>query len=405
MTRDRKEDGGKSTARLAAGLFAFTVLLSAGAVVLAWGTIDAVAVVIIGVWFTALAAVAALIAAKQNRNPVGWLLLGAALLLAIGSLVSAAAQYSVRGDPGSELAEWSGWLSLWVGTPSAGLLVIALLLFPNGRTLSSRWRVPIGVTIASSAGMTFGYAVKPGPIDNLPTIDNPLAFEGSGLLADLANGAFSMLVAAAGVLALVSLFIRMRRSEGLEQQQLKWFVYGVALFPVFFGAAVLADTILDAELGPGDHYVDFVLIMIGALLVPISMGVSMLRYRLYEIDLIINRTLVYAILTAILASVYLGIVVLLQQLVATVATDSDIAVAGSTLIVAALFRPLRSQVQGFIDRRFYRRKYDASATLEQFAGRLREEIDLGSLSHELVAVVSTTMQPAHASLWLRTGVE
>lgn len=389
--------------RLPLSLFGSTVGLCLAAAWLQRSELDLVGIGTIGLWLALLSAVAALIAAKQRSNPVGWLLLVTALLIAAGAFATSLAQYFLENSPDSELAQWAGWVSLWVGTPGAGLFVLSLLLFPNGILLSNRWRFAVGLTIFTTACMTVGYAVKPGAIDNLPGIKNHLTFEGAQLFYELADGVFSMMMVGAGLAALTSLLIRMRRSRDLERQQLKWFVYAVALFPFWFAAAVAADAILDAQLGAGDHYVDFFLIMIGAALIPLAMGVSILRYRLYEIDLIINRTLVYALLTAILAGVYLTIVVTLQQIVALVATDSDLAIAASTLVVAALFRPLRSRIQGFIDQRFYRRKYDAAATLDDFAAKLRDEVDLESLSEELVGVVGTTMQPRHISLWLRTS--
>lgn len=228
-----------------------------------------------------------------------------------------------------------------------------------------------------------------------------------GLVNLVVYGAFSLtegwILAFIGFCAIVSLFIRMRRAAGPERQQVKWFVYAVAVFPVLLLAAMAADMILDAQVRRGDHLVDFLLIMLGAILIPVAMGISILKYRLYDIDLVVNRTLVYGTLTALLAAAYFALIVLLQR-VLPLDGDSDIAVAASTLAVAGLFQPLRSRVQAFIDHRFYRRKYDAAATLQDFTGRLRDQVDLPSLSDDLLWVVGRTIQPAHASLWLRSEV-
>ena len=387
--------------RLSASILIVTAGLWVSATLLLWGEADMIGTGVIGLWAFVLGGVATLVAGSQPRNPVGWLLLGSALLIAAGLFASSLARVAQTAEPGSGLAQTAGWFSLWIGTPAAALFVVALLFFPTGTLLSPRLKPAVYLAGLASALMTLGYAVKPGRIDTVPGLDNPVTLGASDVLYEAANGIFSMLMVLVGIVALVTLIIRVHRSRGLERQQLKWFVFAVAVFPPLFGLAIVADLVLDAQFGPGDHYVDFFIIMIAVLLIPISMGISILRYRLYEIDLIVNRTLVYAALTAILAGVYLSIVVVLQAAVASFATDSDIAIVVSTLVVAALFRPLRVRLQGFIDRRFYRRKYDARRTLEQFSAHLREQVELGALSSQLVGVVQETMQPRHASLWLR----
>ena len=200
--------------------------------------------------------------------------------------------------------------------------------------------------------------------------------------------------------SVASLVVRLRRSRGDERQQIKWFLTAAAVLTLIIGIAPFT------FFTPGFPEWAWPVALLGSLsLIPIAAGVAILKYRLYEIDVIINRTLVYVALTAMLASAYLGIVVVLQRVLEPLTADSDIAIAGSTLAVAALFRPLRTRVQTFIDHRFYRRKYDAAATLSAFSSHLREQVDLDSLGRELVGVVGTTMQPAHASLWLRPPPE
>lgn len=365
---------------------------------------DPVAIVIIAVWLTAIAATGGLVAARLPSNSVGWLMSAASLSLSLNLLVTAYAEYSIEVAPGSlPFGIVAGWLSLWTSTPAAPFFVGALLVFPNGRLLSRRWKPLIPVLALASLLTAVGFAAKPGPIDNVPSVENPWTYPLGRALYGITDGPLSMVIGLVAISAIISLFLRLRRSRGAERQQLKWFVYAVAAFPVMFLAAMASDAILDARVGPGDHFVDFLLIMLGALLIPLAMGISILRYRLYDIDLIVNRALVYGALTAILALSYLGSVVLLQSLLAPLTADSDVAVAASTLAVAAAFRPLRRRVQAFIDRRFYRHKYDVTETLGAFAARLRDQVDLESLSRELVGVVGTTMQPAHASLWLKVG--
>jgi hypothetical protein len=234
-------------------------------------------------------------------------------------------------------------------------------------------------------------------IDSSRTLPNPIGIPG---LHDVEEGPISVVLllgALSSVLAgMVSVVVRFRRSRGEERQQMKWFTFAVVLLIVEF---VFQSAILDGAGGDRIPVIDG----IAMALVPISAAVAIFRYRLYDIDVVINRALVYGALTAVLAAAYLGLVVVFQEVLSPLTADSDVAVAGSTLAVAALFRPVRARVQEFIDRRFYRHKYDASETLEEFASSLRDEVDLDSLSRELVGVVADTMQPAHASLWLRAG--
>jgi hypothetical protein len=207
----------------------------------------------------------------------------------------------------------------------------------------------------------------------------------------------AVLIPVVAFASVAMLVVRSRRAVGVVRQQLRWFGYSaLAMFSINFVFANLLKTFLPSTRG----WVGNLAFALGLAMIPLGTGVAILRYRLYELDLIVNRTLVYAVLTGVLASAYLAIVVVLQSF-SPVGTDSDLAVAGSTLAVAALFRPLRARIQTFIDRRFYRRRYDAGETLAEFSTRLRDQVDLGALTTELVQVVRSTMQPSHASLWLR----
>jgi len=239
-------------------------------------------------------------------------------------------------------------------------------------------------------------AFSPGPIVvGLPAIRNPLGIE--GLPNAYKAVQVLMLILIAGAVA--SLLVRRLYARGVERQQTKWFTYTSA---VAASGAILQYIISEPLelmwLGWAGH----ALVLIGLAGMPISMGIAILRYRLYEIDIIINRTLVYGSLTATLVVIYFGLIVLLQRLfVLLTGEQSTLAVVASTLLIAALFTPLRRRIQSFIDRRFYRRKYDARKTLEAFSTKLRDETDLDAVSDDLVGVVRETMQPAHISLWLR----
>jgi hypothetical protein len=239
-------------------------------------------------------------------------------------------------------------------------------------------------------------ALSPGPISvGLGPVRNPLGVESLPSFIKGVERVVNTLLFA----AVISLFIRLRRARELERQQIKWFVYATALT---ICGGILTYPVSEAIGSQWLKWIGFVPFIVGVMAIPISMGIAILRYRLYEIDTLINRTLVYGALTAILAGVYFGGIVLLQGVfVALTGERSTLAVVASTLAIAALFNPLRRRVQGFVDRRFYRRKYDARKTLETFSAKLRDETDLDALDAELVGVVRETMQPAHVSFWLR----
>jgi hypothetical protein len=239
-------------------------------------------------------------------------------------------------------------------------------------------------------------ALSPGAIGNLGSIRNPLGIEG---LPDGDKPVQIIMFAFLFVAAVSTLGLRLRRSRGIEHQQIKWPAYTAVIAA---GSSFLEYTVSDAMGLRWLEWAGYVVSLAALVCFPISIGIAIVRYRLYEIDTLINRTLVYALLTAILAAVYFGAVVLLQRVfVALTGQQSTLAVVASTLLIAALFTPLRRRIQSFIDRRFYRSKYDAAKTLEAFSAKLRDETDLDALSEDLVGVVRETMQPAHVTLWLR----
>ena len=343
----------------------------------------------------------ALVASRRPENPIGWIFCVVALTNVLWALALEYTLYAFVFHPGQlpgrELAAWlvTGWIS------SLGwglMLTFVPLLFPTGRVLSARWR-PVAYLAASACALqVVGVAFKPGPVDpSLPGVRNPLGLGGAAGLFALLDRAGPVFVLLTVLVCVGSLVLRLLRARGEERQQIEWFAYAVMVLLVL----VLISAVT-GDFGPASLWA--VVFALGVIGIPTAAGVAILRYRLYEIDLIINRTLVYGSLTAVLVVVYFGTIVALQRVfVALTGEKSTLAVVASTLAIAALFSPLRRRVQGFVDRRFYRRKYDAQKTLEAFSARLREETDLGTLADDLVGVVGETMQPAHVSLWLRPG--
>jgi len=272
-----------------------------------------------------------------------------------------------------------------------------LLLFPDGRMHSVGWRWFAWVIVFATPASMVVAALSPGEIVGLNPIQNPLGIEGLPNLYELVQALMLTLL----LIAASSQLVRLRRARGVEQQQIKWFAYAAV---VASSGSILTYVVPVAIGAPSLDLVGYVPFVVGVVSVPISMGIAILRYRLYDIDLLINRTLVYGSLTAMLALVYFGGVAATQAVFRAL-TDQEqqpqLAIVASTLVIAALFNPLRRRTQGFIDRRFYRRKYDARGTLEAFSAKLRNDTDLDALSDDLVSVVRETMQPAHVSLWLR----
>jgi len=346
-------------------------------------------------------AVGAVVAARLPGNPIGWILLAIGVGLGMRQLFGT---YGLFGNisasgplPGDDVAVWLGE---WTFTPVvAGGAVFLLHLFPDGHFMSRRWKLVClggaGILLLATAAD----ALAPGPLQSLELVDNPVAATGG--LAGVVTGVLTLeswLAPFAFLTAVVGILVRMRRTHGIERQQIKWVAYACAIVGTGLSAsAVFPDTAVATAVYP------LLLSLLALAAMPVAVGVATLRYRLYDIDLVINRTLVYLGLTATLGGAYLGSVLLLQLILSAVTSGSGLAVAGSTLAVAALFQPARRRIQAIVDRRFFRQKYDAARTLEAFGARLRDEVDLDALYAELHAVVADTMQPAHVSLWLRSA--
>ncbi len=350
-----------------------------------------------------MATVGALVVSRQPRNLIGWIFCMMALAIAISGITEDYAEYSFT-HQSLPATTWILWVSSWVATPIVIMgISFWLLLFPSGRLLSPRWRWIAWLNAAVIATSVLRGAIGTETVSDDPAVQNPVDIPAVVHFFNW-SGAFLLFLAPTAIMfiSLLSLIIRFRRSTGVERQQMKWFTYAVVML---VAAVVLAASA--AALDPDDQggwigavgWITTLLIaMIG---IPVSVGIAILRYNLYDIDRLINRTLVYATLTASLLATYLGISVVLGGVTrAITGQTSDLVIAASTLAVAALFRPVRRRIQRTVDRRFYRQKYDARQVLQAFSVTAREAVQLDQLTSSLTDVVATTVQPAHVSIWL-----
>ena len=347
----------------------------------------------------------ALIASRRPGNLIGWIFCAMAAALGILSAAYGYADYALyaTGDtlPGAELTAWlTNWLFM---APVFIAPCFLFLLFPDGRLASPRWRPVVWAVAVVVAVTIFATALGPGRLDAHPSVENPLGLGGSfGEIARVAKDLTGVLAIPVFLVSLASVVVRLRRSRGRERLQVKWVAYAAVLTATSFATSFLVGLLPSGQTAAD---IFFLVGVAGFTGIPVAAGIAILRYRLYEIDLLINRTLVYGSLTVMLVAVYAGSIVILQGFLrALTGQESQLAIVASTLAVAALFTPLRRRVQSFIDRRFYRKKYDAAKTLEAFSAKLRDETDLEALNRELVGVVRETMQPAHVSLWVRPDV-
>ncbi len=348
-----------------------------------------------------------LILRRQPRNSVGWLLSAIGAVWAIGGLADSYTRLERIVAPGSlpdaTVAAVLPVSSL-VWAPALGLTgTFLLLLFPDGHLPSARWRPLALLSGAVLVVLTLVLYVAPGPLvagagQGRP---NPMGVEALRPVADAALGALILLLALCILASAVALVLRFRRAVGIERQQLKWLAAAAAIVGTAFVVGIVTSMLVpDDQPEPTWQLVLDQLNLLLFALLPIAIGVAVLRYRLYDIDTVVNRALVYGTLTATLVATYLGSVLLLQLVLRPLTRESDLAVAGSTLAVAALFGPARGRIQALVDRRFYRRRYDAALTVTAFTGRLRQQVDLDAVGAELVAAVRETVEPATASIWL-----
>jgi hypothetical protein len=377
----------RHTVWLATGLWVVSMGLAVAGLVLDPGGLDGAGFILVPASF---ATVGAFLAGRRPANPVGWLLAGGGVVIAFLIFTTFYVDAGLFRRPGSlPGAAWLAWAASVVWHPSYLLLVLLLLLFPHGRLLSPRWRPLVWLAVAVYGALAVSAALAPAAVGQYFPAAGGLPFRPPA--PRLADGAFAVLEAGQLVLVAVAvwaLLLRLRRARGDERQQIKWFVYSVALVVAAFigGIFWLGDGRLAPFLFPA---------------IPLAAAVGVLKYRLYDIDRIINRTVVYGALTVILAAGYVLSVVGLGQVLGE---GSSRAVAGATLACAAAFGPLRRRIQAAVNQRFDRARYDAGREIAAFSARLREQVDLDTLTSELLTVVEQTMQPTRASLWLRPSV-
>jgi hypothetical protein len=339
------------------------------------------------------ATVGAVLASRRPRHPVGWLLLGFALSLTASGVISSYMTYGLVARPGAlPAAHVVARYYPATGAAALALLSLVLLLTPTGSLPSARWRRWAVITVATPVALVLVVPVAPGRLDPQPLLtDSPFSDRALGGVLLAATRVALVVTAVAVVVAAGSLVLRFRRAQGVERQQLRWVALAAALM-VLAVPIVLAPVVLESPI-----LVDWVSAVWVAVL-PVAVGAAVLRYRLYDLDRIISRTLAYGLLTLLLGGGYALVVLGLGQLLER---DSPLVVAAATLAMAALFQPARRRVQAVVDRRFNRRRHDATRIIEAFGARLRNEVDLDALHTELLAVVDQTMQPTQVSLWLR----
>jgi hypothetical protein len=346
------------------------------------------------------ATVGAVIVSRRPRNVIGWILCAVGLTSAVAGFGQDYASYALLDRP-----EWlpgglvMGWLGSWPWYIAFGLILTFLvLLFPDGRLPSRRWRPVAWAAAVTIAVVTVWAAFAPRPFEGPPGMpQNPWGIEAAAGLSRLLEVITGPALLALTALSLSSLVLRFRRSRGEQRQQLKWFTYAALLA---IGSWALFDFLGLRERLAGPVWLFFSMLTVW--LIPAAIGIAILRYHLYDIDRLINRTLVFGLLTALLGAVYAGAVLVLGQVFGGIAEEPPSwVVASATLAVAAAFQPARRRIQAMVDRRFNRRHYNTAQTIEAFSARLRDEIDLDALSAELLAVVDRTMEPTTVSLWLR----
>jgi hypothetical protein len=341
--------------------------------------------------------VGAIVASRHPHNAIGWIFCGVSLVVALDTLAGGYAEFAIESGSGiRSLAETAAWFSSWTWIPLVLVPTsLLLLLFPDGTLPSPRWRPVAWSAGLGIAGFILGSALEVGPLEDFPQIANPYGVDSP--VVGIVRVAGAIVAGSSMVASAVSLIVRMRRAGRVERQQIKWLAYG--------GAVVVGTICVSGLISLWSVKVSIVIISIALLGLPVFTGIAILRHRLYDIDVVINRTLVYGSLTATLVALYFGSVATTQAIIQALTGQQElpqIAIVASTLVIAALFNPLRRRIQAFIDRSFYRNKFDAAKTLEAFSAKLRDETDLATLSNDLVGVVRETVQPAHVSVWLRS---
>ena len=335
----------------------------------------------------------ALIVARRPGNAVGYLMLVNGFLIVSFLAGRSYVTYDMAIAPGLLPAvDLVAWWAASATTPTFLLLVMVLpLIYPTGRPPSRRWRPVLVGFVAFGAALTAANALSSGPLPNMHEVENPLAVAAADELWASLRAVAPVVIWLSIAASAASMAYRYRRADTTERLQLKWFVYALAIVVPISVVGGIWNT----------FFGEFAIMTLSAALVPLAISFAMLRYRLYDIDVLINRTLVYGAVIVLLAATYGGTILLLLAALRPLTSGSELSVAGSTLVIVALFQPVRGRVQLAVDRRFYRSRYDAARTLDAFGNRLRDEVDLDALRRELLGVVRDTMQPAQASVWLR----
>jgi len=348
--------------------------------------------------FFAYPVVGSLIVSRRPSNTVGWIFCAIGLGTATTAFSAGYITHALATHADTQLATGIiDALGNGVWSLNLGLGTLLLLLFPDGRPLSRRWRIVFWVAVATTAAASLADFLRPGPLEMGGRVVNPLGIAAAGSILGAVDLVAHLLLPPLVLLAILSVIVRYRRASGIQRQQIKWSAFGAASMAAIIVVTVLAVPYQNSAASTIGFALAFAMLPIGA-------GIGVLRYRLYDIDIIINRALVYGSVTAILVAVYFACVIGAQAIVQRMTSQTNpppVVIVASTLLIAALFTPLRRRLQSFIDRRFYRRKYNAQKTLAAFGATLRQEVDLNELQGHLVAVVDETMQPEHVSLWLR----
>lgn len=398
----------RSATRLAWTLWAMlaVLLVSSTALAIANRSVaDLEAQFLLSFDFLLVGGIGSLIAARKPDNSIGWLLIGIMLTMGIVFASDSYATYTLSTSPGSLPGGlWAAWISEWMWAVTIFSFVTFLpLLYPDGRLPSPRWRPFAWAAILYLGFVIAVLALKPdlGLDAEIPDVRSPVGVAALAGVARWVDGPGNVLYLLFAIVSTTSLVMRYHRRTGIQRLQIKWFAFAIGLLTTYF----VVTTVLEATLGgsPGDTLPGLFAAFAAILAVPAAIAIAILRHRLYDIDLIINRALVYGALTGVLVLIYLSCVFGTGAIVRgfTGQTSNHLVVAASTLVVAAAFRPARIRIQKVIDHRFYRSKYDAEKTVEDFSTRLRDEVDIETLRSNLLKVVQDTMKPTHASMWLR----
>ncbi len=346
-----------------------------------------------GVWAVGFGLVGALLTMRRPGHPVGWIFAAAGMLAAVDFASFEYALAAVVGHRDLPAGDYVGWLQLWIWVPFVALITVYLpLLFPDGRPPGPRWRPVSWAAAGCGVIAASGLAITPGVVVNLRALRNPFAVHPAAV-SDTAIAVGLAGLIGCVVVAVWSLLVRARRGTSVERQQIKWLAYAGCLV----AATLVPSTILSLSTGTAARIAEGAL-MIAIVTVPVAVAVAVLKYRLYEIDRIISRTLAYVVVTGLMAGVYAGLVLLATRVLGVTTPP---AVAAATLAAAAFFNPLRHRVQRVVDRRFNRARYDADKTVAAFASRLQDAVDLDAVQADLAGVVQHALEPARISVWIR----